>query len=122
VSRIDRRARIREYKEMPPDAGIYRIRNTAEGRSLIGATVNLSGGMNRHRFQLKHGSHPDAELQADWNRLGESAFEFTVLDRLEPRDEPSYDPSEELGVLMEMWLDKLAAAGEALYGRSSDAL
>jgi hypothetical protein len=36
---------------------------------------------------------------------------------LEPRDEPTYDPSDELGVLEALWLDKLAASGESLYER-----
>ncbi|HVN76224.1 MAG TPA: GIY-YIG nuclease family protein [Thermoanaerobaculaceae bacterium] len=115
---IDRRARIREYKETRQPAGIFRIRNTARGRSLIGSTVNLPGMLNRQRFQLEHGSHPDRELQSDWRELGAGAFVFEVLDRLEPRDEPGYDPAEDLRVLKEMWLEKLAASGEPLYPRS----
>jgi hypothetical protein len=118
---MDRKARIREYKETSPDAGVYRIRNTVAGRSLVGSSVNVAGRMNRDRFQLKFGSHPEKELQADWKALGEAAFEFTVLDVLEPAEEPAGDPREELAVLEEMWLDKLTAAGESLYGRASEA-
>jgi hypothetical protein len=117
VSSIDRKARKREYNETPPDAGVYRIRNTTTGRSLVASSVNVAGRLNRHRFQLKAGSHPHAELQAEWNEFGEQAFEFTIVDRLEPRDEPTSDPSEELGVLEALWLDKLAASGESLYER-----
>jgi hypothetical protein len=82
--------------------------------------VNPAGRLNRHRFQLKAGSHPDARLQADWNELGEEGFELAVLDRLEPRDEPDYDPSKDLEVLKELWLEKLSASGESLYGKDKE--
>ncbi|MBZ0266943.1 GIY-YIG nuclease family protein [bacterium] len=111
----NRKTRIREYKQTPREAGIYRVRNTGTGRSLVGSTTDLPGRLNRHRFQLKMGSHPDAALQKDWKELGEAAFSFDVLDRLEPRDEPGYDPRAELDTLRELWLEKLAAAGEPLY-------
>ena len=119
VCPIDRKERIREYKGTPRRAGVYRVRNTATGRSLIGATPDLPGMLNRQRFQLEMGSHPDRELQADWNELGADAFEFEVLDELEPREsEPAGDPAEDLRALKEMWLEKLTASGEPLYKQS----
>ena len=118
MSQIDRKARIREYKETTTPAGVYRIRNTATGKSLVGSTANLPGLLNRQRFQLENGSHPDRELQSDWNELGPGAFEFEVLDRLEPKTEPTYDPIAELCVLKEMWLQKLTDSGEPLYRQS----
>lgn len=119
VTPIDRKERTREYKETPRPAGIYRVRNTATGRSLIGATPDLPGMLNRQRFQLEMGSHPDGELQADWNGSGADAFEFEVLDELEPREgEPAGDTAGDLRALKEMWLEKLRAAGEPLYPRS----
>ena len=118
MNQDERKLRIREYKETPRPAGIYQIRNNANGRVLIGSAVDVPGRLNRYRFQLRLGSHPDAELQADWNVLGEEAFDLSVLDRLEPRDEPSYDPTEDLAALEEMWRERLTAGGESLYGKS----
>jgi hypothetical protein len=118
VSQIDRKARKREYKETPRPAGVYRVRNTATGKSLVGSTADLPGMLNRQRFQLENGSHPDRELQSDWNELGPGAFEFEVLDQLKPQGEPAYDPTEDLRVLKEMWLEKFTAAGEPLYSES----
>ncbi len=115
MSKIDRKARIREYKETPRPAGVYRVLNTAARRSLIGSSLDLPSTLNRQRFQLEHGSHPDTDLQADWNRLGPEAFEIEELDRLEPRDDPTYDPTEELFTLKEIWVDKLKASGETFY-------
>jgi hypothetical protein len=118
MSQIDRKTRIREYKETPRPAGIYRVRNTKTGKSLVGSTANLPGMLNRQRFQLENGSHPDRELQRDWDELGPDMFEFEVLDQLKPRDQPTYDPTEDLRVLKEMWIEKLTASGESLYRQS----
>ena len=122
MTQIDRKARIREYKETLLPAGVFRIRNTATGKSLVGSTANLPGALNRHRFQLERGSHPSRELQTDWNALGADSFEFEVLDRLKPADKPGYDATEDLQVLKELWIEKLKATGELLYreaGRGS---
>jgi hypothetical protein len=118
VSQIDRKARTREYKKTPRPAGVYRVRNTATGKSLVGSTVDLPGMLNRQRFQLKNGSHPDRELQRDWDELGSESFEFEALDTLKPKDDPAYNSTEDLRVLQQMWLEKLTASGELLYAQS----
>ena len=111
----DRKALIHEYKATPRPAGVFRVRNTATGKSLVGSSPDLPGMLNRQRFQLQGGLHPNKELQRDWNEHGAEAFAFEVLDRVEPKDEPGYDPKEDILVLKEMWLEKLKAAGESLY-------
>ena len=115
MTQIDRKARTRQYKETPQPAGVFRVRNRASGKSLVGSSANLPGTLNRHRFQLERNSHPSKELQADWNALGPDVFEFEVLDQLKSSDRPDYDPAEDLWVLKELWLEKLKAAGELLY-------
>ena len=97
MTQINRKARIREYKETLPPAGVFRVCNTATGMSLVGSSSNLLGTLNRHRFQLEHGSHPSRELQADWNTLGPNAFKFEVLDQLKPSEKPDYDATESPG-------------------------
>lgn len=115
MGEIDRKTLTRAYKETPRPAGIFRVRNTTTGRSLIGSSTDLPGMLNRQRFQLEHGSHPDKELQRDWIELGPTAFDFEVLDRLEPRADSPADPARELEILRELWIEKLTAAGEMLY-------
>jgi len=112
---VDRKELIRTYKETPRPAGVYRVRNTINGRSLVGSSSNLPGMLNRQRFQLEHDSHPTRELQQDWNESGPSAFSFEILDQLEPSSEVGYDPTADLSVLEQMWLEKLKAQGEPLY-------
>ncbi len=67
------------YKQARKTAGVYCVRNTTTGRVLLGSSVNLHGPLNRHRTELKLGSHRCEQLQEDWNRLGEDAFAFEIL-------------------------------------------
>ncbi|MFH0822425.1 MAG: GIY-YIG nuclease family protein [Pseudomonadota bacterium] len=112
---MDRKARIRQYKETPRPMGVYRVRNTANGKFLIGSSVDLPAILNRQRFQLELGSHPNRRLQEDWNEFGPEVFEFETLDTLESPDKPDYDPSEDLRVLEDMWLQKLSLSHEPGY-------
>ena len=113
---VDRRRElIRAYKETPRAFGVYRVRNTANGRSLVGASRDLRARLNRHQAELSLGIHPNKALLNDWKEFGKDAFEFEMLDTLEPSDKPGYDPKEDLEVLEALWLDKLQPYGEAGY-------
>ena len=113
---LDRKALTRAYKETPPPAGVYAVRNTVSGAVLLGTTQNLPGILNRQRFSLQHGSHTNKVLQRDYDELGVGAFAFEVLDTLEPSDDPASDLAEELKTLGAMWRDRLAAEGVPDYG------
>ena len=112
---MDRKALIREYKETPRPMGVYQVRNTANGKLLVGASVDLPSILNRHRAQLRMGGHPNRALQKDWAEFGPEAFEFEVLDTLTPPERPGYDPSDDLRALEALWLDKLSPFGERGY-------
>ncbi len=60
----------REYKERVKPAGVYQVKNMANGKVLLGSSLNLEGPLNRHKFMLKIGSHPNKTLQKDWDELG----------------------------------------------------
>ncbi|MBI3785066.1 MAG: GIY-YIG nuclease family protein [Deltaproteobacteria bacterium] len=112
---MDRKALIREYKENQRPMGVYRVRNTKNGRSLVGSSVDLPSILNRHRAQLKLNSHANRALQSDWNELGAEAFEFEVLDTLKPIERPDYKPADDLRALEQLWLEKLSPFGERGY-------
>jgi len=112
---MDKRAAKREYKEAKIAAGVYRVHNVAEGRSLVGASVNVSAILNRHRAGLRMGSHENKDLQRDWNRLGEAGFAFEVLDTLTGTDSPGVDVKRELAALEQLWLERLEPYGERGY-------
>lgn len=117
MGKLDRKKLIRQYKEDPRPTGVFQVKNLATGRLLIGSSRDLPGMLNRQRFQLEMGSHPDKELQADWHELGPDSFEFAVLDELEPGEDGSAVGTDELRVLHAMWLERLV--GSELYPHSS---
>lgn len=112
---MNRRELIREYKQRPRQIGIYQVRNTANGKVLVGASTDLPAILNRHRAQLKLGAHPNRALREDKDAFGFDAFAFEVLDTLTLPDDPAYDPSADLRTLEAMWLEKLSPFGELGY-------
>ena len=112
---MDKKALTREYKESRRPMGVYQIRNTVNGKLLVGASVDLPAILNRHRAELRMGGHRNRELQKDWAEFGAEAFEFEVLDTLTPPERTDYNPSGDLRALEELWLDKLTPFGERGY-------
>lgn len=118
----DRRALIRAYKEARRPMGVYRVHNTRDDRSLVGRSVDVPSALNRERAQLRLGAHRNAALQRDWNALGADAFAFEILDTIEPpKDQPEYDPADDLRLLEAMWIDRLGAVGERSYAPRREA-
>ena len=112
---IDRKALIRQYKETRRPAGVFRVRNTVNGESLVGTSVDPPSMPNRQRAQLRMGIYDNRALQTDWNTLGADAFEFEVLDVLTPPEQADWNPRDELHVLEKLWLEKLAPLGDRGY-------
>jgi hypothetical protein len=110
-----RKELIRAYKETPKAFGVYRIHNTMNGKSLVGASRDMRARLNRHEAELSLGIHPNKALVDDWKKLGKGAFAFEMLDTLEPSDKPGYDPADDLEVLEALWLDKLQPYDGAGY-------
>lgn len=113
---MDRRERIRRYKETPRPAGVYRVVHTPSGRTLLGASPDAPARLNRVRAQLRTRGHPNRTLQNDWNTDGPDAFAFEVLDLL-PQEElrSDVDFSGELAALEELWLEKLELPDDRRY-------
>lgn len=104
---MDRKAALLEYKLSHRPMGVFQIRNTENEKIFVDSSVNVPGKFNRHRFALNAGVHRCKSLQADWNKFGETAFEFVTLEPVEPRDDANYDYAADLDVLEDLWLEKL---------------
>ena len=106
---------IRQYKETPRPAGVYRILHVPSGRALIGTSADAPAILNRLLFQLKLGGHPNKALQADWKADGADAFTLEVLDLLPSKDSGEQDQDEELRLLEAMWVEKLGVGADQRY-------
>jgi len=107
----------KDYQQTPRPMGIFLIRNNRNDKVFLGAGLDLPGAVNRHKFQLNNGSHPNKELQADWNQLGSDNFAFEIVDELTPRPDLKMDCRAELGFLEKLSLEKLQPYGERGYNQ-----
>jgi hypothetical protein len=111
----DRKQLKREYKEASRPMGVFLIRNVTNDKVFLVAALDLNGGINRQRFQLAAGGHPNRALQEDWKRLGEEKFAFEIVDQFTPPDNSSLDLRSELNAMEAMWLDQLKPYGDRGY-------
>ena len=105
----------REYKERVKPSGVYQVKNLANGKVLLGSSINLEGLLNRNRFTLRTNSHPNKELQKDWNELSPDQFLFEILEVVQVQDDPNFNLKDELTLLEQIWLEKLQPFGERGY-------
>ncbi len=114
---MDRKELIRQYKETPRPMGVFRVHNTVADKSFVGRSPDLPSMLNRQRFQLSSGGHPNHALQEDWNRLGPQAFLFEILEVVKSSDDPLFSVEDELTLLEQIWIEKLQPFGEHGYNR-----
>ena len=112
---IDKNNLKKQYKQTLTPMGVFQIKNLANGKIFVGSSKNLPGKINSHRFQLKMGSHMNKALQREYTLYGEEKFSFTVLDYLNPKEDPKYDYTADLTVLEEMWKERIQPYGEKGY-------
>jgi biotin operon repressor len=107
----------RQYKEAPREAGIFQVKNTVNGKVLLGSSKNLHGPLNKHRFILSIGRHWNKALQNDWDRLGPDAFVFEVLEIVKQKDDPAFNLEDELSLLEQIWTERVQPFGEGGYNK-----
>jgi group I intron endonuclease len=105
----------REYTERRKPAGIFQIKNIANGKLLLGSSLNLEGPLNGHKFMLTIGTHRNKTLQQEWNEYGPDQFVFEILEVVQVRDDPNFNLEDELTLLEQIWLEKLQPLGERGY-------
>ena len=79
----DRKALAKDYKQRKLVGGVYLIRNTQNGRYLIGHAVDLASVRNRFQFAVTTGSAVDPRVRADWAAFGAQSFTLDTLEELE---------------------------------------
>ena len=105
----------REYKERKKPAGVFQVKNTANGKLLLGSSLNLEGSLNSHKFMLTIGRHRNETLQKEWNEYGPTHFVFEILEVVKLTDDPNFNLNDELTLLEQIWLEKLQPFGERGY-------
>ena len=91
-------------------AGIYAIVNRENGDRYVGSSTTLARRRQAHWSSLRGGYHPNIHLQRAWNKYGEAAFEFVVLEEVAP---------ELLLQVEQVYVDQKAEYNLAAVGRST---
>jgi group I intron endonuclease len=61
-------------------SGIYEILCRASGKSYVGSSKSIYGRWRQHRISLRRGDNGCRLLQLAWNKYGEEAFHFSVIE------------------------------------------
>lgn len=69
-----------KYEGHSLKSGIYKITNKLNGRIYIGSAKRFKERWQSHAYSLRNQKHNNRFLQADFNKCGEEAFVFEVLE------------------------------------------
>ncbi|MCF8243839.1 MAG: GIY-YIG nuclease family protein [Saprospiraceae bacterium] len=113
---MTRKELINDYKHLKPRIGVFQIRNTANGKVFIEGSTNLDKIWNRHRTELRFGSHRNKPLQQDWAAFGEASFVFEILSEIaQPEDGTPFDANREMKGLEKLFMEEVQPFGERGY-------
>lgn len=89
--------------------GIYEICNQRDGKATtyVGSSIDIKRRWNHHRCLLGKGGHFNVHLQNAWDRYGEDAFEWRVIEEIKNR--------ENLLEREQFWLDHYLGFQDACY-------
>ena len=94
-------------------SGIYSITNTTNGKCYVGSSINVDRRMKcGHLHDLRHNKHPNSHLQRSWNKYGEKAFKFELLEEV---------PKEMLVEVEQQYLDLAKIMQPLYYNNNFDA-
>ena len=93
--------KINPFEDLKSDAqnsncGIYKITNLKNNKVYIGQSTDIKSRWRNHKLELKNNTHRNSHLQNAFNKYGEDAFEFRIL---EETFEEDLDDAEEY------WID-----------------
>lgn len=82
-------------------SGVYSIRCVETGRVYVGSSHFIKRRLNGHRQHLRKGQHHSSPLQNAWDKYGEAAFAFEILEEV--------SDLEHLFAREQFWIEHLGA-------------
>ena len=67
-------------------SGVYQILCVPTGKVYVGSSLNIAERWWEHRWDLRRQTHHSRYLQRAWDKYGEEAFEFSVLEYVDNQD------------------------------------
>jgi len=104
-----RKELLARYRQTRPEAGVYRIFNNRNNKTLLGSTPNLRSIRSKLEF-ARSTNLPgvlDWQLSKDIREFGIDAFSLEVLEVLETKPETTpAEILEDLATLEELWRER----------------
>lgn len=97
----------------PRNCSIYAITHSDSGKQYIGSSVNYRDRWRKHKYELRHNKHHCQYLQNAWNKYGEAAFIFSVIETLNT-NEPLIRRKAEIAHISKAIVYNSFIAGEGL--------
>ena len=110
ADRAHRKELLAQFKQSHPEAGVYRLVNSRNNKSLLGSSSNLQSIRNRLEFarSTKMPGALDRRLDRDIREHGIEAFSMEVLDMLDIKPEMTADDiKRDLATLEALWREKM---------------
>ena len=92
----------------PKVSGVYLIRNKVNGKLYVGSASDIRRRWRRHVNDLKTAMHTNQKLSRAWLKYGQEAFEFSVIQVVEPSRAA-------ILAAEQIWIDALGCCGEQGY-------
>lgn len=87
-------------------SGIYVITNWQNGKQYVGQSYDIERRIRTHKNKLRTRTHGNTHLQSAWNKYGEQAFSFSVVE---------YCPINDLNGREMFWIEKLGTLSPRGY-------
>lgn len=98
---------VSQYKQRKTTGGVYKVTNTANGKYMLKAEVDLQSFQNRFNFSVRMNSCLHPKMQKDFNAYGAEAFTLEFLEEVEKKEEESnMGFKDRLKRLEEQWAEK----------------
>lgn len=77
---------MHRHPNTPPlgTSGVYTITNMVDSKQYVGSSQDIQLRWQQHRTQLRTNSHHSHYLQRAWNKYGEDAFIFQMIEKTPP--------------------------------------
>ena len=106
MKNVRRKELINNYKQQEIEMGIIQILNKVNSYSFVDICSNLYKPFESIKFKLNFGNMKVKGLQEDWDKYGEDAFEFKVVEKLKKKEGSTQKEAlDDLKELLNIWID-----------------